>query len=112
MPMTIFADNKFPDLRKSWPVHLDVEEGVLDEVLDYTSHAPDDYSLLKKISHPGDDFAVLNLDISGLRTEIRKFYMGIQGVSLSGEMMEYLFALDGICLACEKSGKNLYGFSD
>jgi hypothetical protein len=99
MPKTILANSGFPDVRIAWMVHLDVDEDVLDEMMDRILDELGNYPLLENISHPSDDFAVLNHDISSL-------------LGISGQLMEFLFALDGICQACEKSGKNLYGFAD
>jgi hypothetical protein len=112
MPKTILANSGFPDVRIAWMVHLDVDEDVLDEMMDRILDELGNYPLLENISHPSDDFAVLNHDISSLVTEIHKFVAGTNGIGISGQLMEFLFALDGICQACEKSGKNIYGFAD
>jgi hypothetical protein len=110
MPKVIIADEKSPDIRKAWSLHLDVDESVLTEINDQIDK--NDYPLLSNLSIWSDDFVVMNKNIFGLRSEISKFILQGQGMKIKSEVLEFLYALDGLCMACEKTRKNLYGFAD
>jgi hypothetical protein len=110
MPKAIFADEKIHDMRKAWPLYLNVDETVLDDIIDQIG--TNKFSLLSNISIWSDDFVVPNSNIFGLRSEIRGIISIGQGKKIKAEVLEFLCALDGLCIACEKTGKNLYGCAD
>ena len=112
MPKTILAENNYPDIRKAWLIYISVDENILDRIINYGSKEKSNYPILRIVSKPGDDFSVDNRDIPKLRAEIHDFITGKNIIKIQDELYIFLYTLDGICSACEISGKNLYGFTD
>jgi hypothetical protein len=112
MPKTILADDKAPDTRKAWLVILDVDESVLDKLAKELQLGKSNYFLLKEITMVSDDFTVFYQDIPKLRSEIRVYLSEMHQKLSNDDELFFLCALDGICSACEMTGKNLYGFAD
>lgn len=111
MPKTILIDRDLPDMKYAPLILVQIDESVLDEV-----HAlierDDNYLLLRNIIMPQEDFSLLNCDIPKLHLEIFDLLQSVKGKTAPKTSTSFLCILDGFCVACEKTGQNIYGLAD